>query len=273
MTHAIDNARTESEAPEELRLHTERIGAVGVIELARPKTFNCLSTRTFEEIEAALEWFERDASVRAVLLRSQGKNFCTGADLTEVKGARSSREELRRFLHAGHAVLSRLEASSLPVVAAVQGLCLAGGLELMLACDVVFAQRTAKFGDQHAQFGLVPGWGGSQRLTRAIGLRRSLDLQLSARWIDAESACSWGLVNYVCEEGELNQRALEYCQRLATRSRVGLARAKTLAREGQDMSLAAGLALEEREALCQLITEDVAEGVAAFEQRRSPVFF
>lgn len=272
MTRAKGDVRPEGPLVDDARVLMERLGAVGVIELARPKTFNCLSTQTFKDIEAALDDFERDRAVRAVLIRSQGKNFCTGADLTEVKGGLDSRDELRQFLHAGHAVLNRLEASSLPVVAAVQGLCLAGGLELMLACDVVFAQASASFGDQHAQFGLVPGWGGSQRLTRIVGLRRSLDLQLSARWIDAQSALEWGLVSYVCADDELHQRALEYCQRLATRSKVGLARAKQLARQGQDLPLAAALALEEREALNQLLTEDVAEGVKAFEQRRTPEF-
>ena len=102
--------------------------------------------------------------------------------------------DLRDFLALGHSVLDRIEASPLPVVAAVQGLCLAGGIELALACDVVFAAEDARFGDQHAAFGLIPGWGGSQRLTRAVGLRRALDLMYSARWLDAaHGACSGAL--------------------------------------------------------------------------------
>ena len=148
----------------------------------------------------------------------------------------------------GHAVLRRFEASTLPVVAACQGLCLAGGLELMLACDVVFAARDARFGDQHAQFGLVPGWGGSQRLPRLVGLRRALDLFYSARWIDAETALQWGLVNHVVAPEALAAEALAYCKAIGARSRGGLATMKRLARVGLEGTLDAGLSIEESQA-------------------------
>ena len=168
-----------SAAPVVLALRDE---SVGIIELARPDKFNCLSFAVHEGLGHALTEFERSGSgVRVILLRAQGKQFCTGADLEEVRELRRNAERLAGFMTLGHAVLRRFEASTLPVVAACQGLCLAGGLELMLACDVVFASRDARFGDQHAQFGLVPGWGGSQRLPRLVGLRRSLDLFYSAR--------------------------------------------------------------------------------------------
>ena len=169
-------------------------------------------------------------------------------------------------------MLQRLEACELPVVAACQGLALAGGTELMLACDVVFAARDALFGDQHAQFGLIPGWGGSQRLPRAIGLRRSLDLFFSARWIDADTAMQWGLVNYVVDNEALSAAALEYCAKLATRSRVGLADMKRLARKGLDGTLKEGLLLEQEVASRALMGPDVTEGMAAFEARRAPNF-
>ncbi|MDB5840474.1 MAG: echA10 [Herminiimonas sp.] len=254
-------------------LMLSRAGKVGVIELARPEKFNCLSLAAHSAIDAALTQFEQaDSGVRAVLIRAQGKHFCTGADLEEVKALRADRAKLEVFIKQGHAVMKRLEASPLPVAAAVQGLCLAGGIELMLSCDVVFAAKDARFGDQHAQFGLIPGWGGSQRLARIVGARRSMDLFLSARWVDADTALQWGLVNYVCEADELQQAALDYCAAMAERSRAGLAAMKRLARCAMEMPLERGLQVEAELAVDALLSEDVGEGLAAFAQRRAPVF-
>ena len=250
-----------------------RDGAVGIIELARPDKFNCLSLAVIAALEAAMDQFEAAGSgVRAVLVRAQGKHFCTGADLDEVKGLRADAAKLRDFIARGHRAMQRFEKSALPVVAACQGLALAGGSELMLACDVVFAARDFRIGDQHAQFGLVPGWGGTQRFPRIAGLRRSLDLMFSARWIDADSAFQWGLVNYLVEPDKLNESALEYCRKLATRSRTGLATMKRLARQGLEGSLTAGLMLEEETVSAALLGADVSEGLAAFEARRAPQF-
>ncbi|MEO7335738.1 MAG: enoyl-CoA hydratase/isomerase family protein [Caldimonas sp.] len=250
-----------------------RDGSVGIMELARPDKFNCLSFAVHEGIGAALDAFEKPGSgVRSVLVRAQGRHFCTGADLEEVRGLRERAADLVRFLALGHAVLRRLEASPLPIVAACQGLCLAGGLELMLACDVAFAARDAKFGDQHAQFGLVPGWGGSQRLPRLVGLRRALDLFYSARWLDAETAMQWGIVNHVVEPERLVEEALAYCKAVGGRSRGGITTMKRLARDGLQGSLADGLAKEARDAPPVLLGGDVGEGLSAFVERRKPAF-
>ncbi len=250
-----------------------REGAVGVIELARPEKFNCLSLAVHRAFEAAFDEFERPGSgVRAVLVRAQGKHFCTGADLEEVKSLRHDAAKIEHFIRYGHGVLQRFEASPLPVVAACQGLALAGGSELMMACDVIFASSDFKIGDQHAQYGLVPGWGGSQRLPRIVGLRRALDLFYSARWIDAPTALAWGLVNYVVEPDKLAEASMAYCQQMTTRSRVGLATMKRLAREGVDQPLAGGLKLEQDVISRELMNDDVSEGLAAFEARRAPVF-
>jgi len=250
-----------------------RADAVGIIELARPEKFNCLSLSVHAGIEAAIDGFEKpDSGVRAILIRAQGKHFCTGADLDEVKALRGDPARLKHFISYGPRVLKRLERSDLPVVAACQGLALAGGSELMLACDIIFAARDARFGDQHAQFGLIPGWGGSQRMPRMVGLRRGLDLFFSARWIDAATAEQWGLVNYVVEPEQLGEAALAYCSKIATRSRIGMATMKRLARQGLEGSSQVGLQLEEDLASAALLDDDVSEGLAAFEARRTPVF-
>lgn len=245
---------------------------IGVIELARPETFNCLSTPTLRAIDEARAGFEAGREVRAILIRAQGKHFCTGADLKEVKGILQSAAELDRFVALGQQVLMRLEASPLPVVAAVQGLCLAGGLELMLAADICIAAETAQFGDQHAQFGLLPGWGGSQRLTRVLGQRRALDLFFSARWMPAAEALAAGLVNKVEADDKLLEEAEAYGAGLAGRSRIGLAEMKRLARDGLELPLDAAMRLERDTAVHHLQRPDVAEGLAAFEAKRPPAF-
>lgn len=248
-------------------------GAVGILELARPDKFNCLSIAAWRVIGESLAQFEQpDSGVRVVLISAQGKHFCTGADLDEVQGLRADRAKLDSFLRCGHDVLRAMEASPLPIVAACQGLCLAGGLELMLGCDQVFAARGARFGDQHAQFGLIPGWGGSQRLTRLVGLRRAMDLFCSARWLEADTALAWGLVNDVIDAETLHEHALAWCRTAAARSASGLAATKRLAREGLDRPLVQGLELEISLAVDALQDADVSEGLAAFQARRTPVF-
>lgn len=253
-------------------LNAWKEGTTGVIELARPAVFNCLSMDVFTAISEALKRFEDDLAIRAILICAQGKHFCTGAELGEVKEMRKSEAEIDAFLRKGHDVLRAFEASRLPIVCAVHGLCLAGGLELLLACDVAFAAENAKFGDQHAQFGLVPGWGSSQRLPRVIGLRRAMDLFLSVRWIDATEAEEWGLVNYVVPDADLRSEALAYCAKLATRSASGLALMKKLAITGLDKPLDEALQLEVTEVNAPLRSAAVSEGIAAFEEKRQPDF-
>lgn len=247
-------------------------GNVGIIELARPEKFNCLSLEVHEYINKARVEFENNREVRAILIRAQGKHFCTGADLTEVKKKMKDPAQLDHFIRFGMDVLRDLEQSPLPVIVAVQGLCLAGGSELMLAADICFAAETAQFGDQHAQFGLIPGWGGSQRLTRLMGQRRALDLMFSARWLKADEARDAGLVNYIVPDDELHGAAQEYCQKIATRSRIGIAEMKRLAREGADMAIDQQMRLERDAAVRALPSDDVAEGLDAFENRRTPEF-
>lgn len=247
-------------------------GSVGILELNRPQLFNCLSLSVMNALNAGMRQFEADEKIRVVMIRSAGKHFCTGADLDEVKGKRSDLKALQEFINYGHGVLRSLEHSRLPVVAAVQGLALAGGLELMMSADVAFAAETARMGCQHAQFGLIPGWGGTQRLPRLVGERRALDLMFSARWIEAREAQNWGLVNYVVPDDELYTRAMEYCCALAARNASGIAAMKRLTVQGLTGNLDYGLALEAAEAPAALMSENVTEGLNAFIEKRQPKF-
>ena len=244
---------------------------VGTIELARPQKFNCLSSQAWELIDRFRGECE-DGDIRAIVLRAQGDNFCTGADLDEVNALGTEPRALAAFVQRGHAALRAFETSPLPVVAAVQGLCLAGGLELMLAADVVFAARSARLGDQHAQYGLVPGWGGSQRLARTIGLRRALDLMFSARWLSADEALAIGLVNYLANDDDLWTDTASYAATLAQRSREGLAQMKRLARDGIDLAADEAMTFEAGVAARHLASADSSEGLAAFRARRKADF-
>jgi enoyl-CoA hydratase len=249
-----------------------RADSVGILELARPGKFNCLSRRCFELMREGLDEFEQDTSVRVLLIRAQGKNFCTGADLEQVDTFGGSGDAAGDNSALGHEVLRRLESSRLPVIAAVQGLCLAGGMELMMACDLVIAGESARIGDQHARYGLIPGWGGSQRLPRLIGLRRALDLFFSAKWIDARTAESWGLVNQIVADTALQDAALKLCSELARRHGYGLELMKRLARQGLDMPLQAGLKMETDTIPSLMASPGMQEGLAAFIERREPDF-
>lgn len=253
-------------------LLTGHDGSVGTITLIRPEVFNCLSLATIAALRSALAGFEGDGRTRAVLIRAEGKHFCTGAALDEVLARHTDTDAMLDFMAQGHALHAAMEASPLPIVAAVHGLCLAGGLELVLACDMVIAGRGAQFGDQHARFGLLPGWGSTQRLPRVVGLRRAMDLMLSARWIGAEEAERWGLVNRVVEDTALAVEAMDYATMLATRSTPGLAAMKRLAREGLELSLAEGLRREAEAVAPAFASADVMEGLAAFREKREPRF-
>jgi enoyl-CoA hydratase len=245
---------------------------VGIATLNRPEKFNCISSELLSGLSAALAAFEDDTSVRVMLIQANGKQFCTGADLLEITEARKARRTVAQYVNRFHGVLNALEASPLPVVAAVQGLALAGGLEIVLACDVVFAADSAQLGDQHAQFGLIPGGGGSQRLPRIVGLRRALELMYSARWLDAAEAQNWGLVNRVVPAATLREASYDFCVELTTRNPQGLSAMKQLARKGLAMSPADGLRFEEDTVVGELLTDNVSEGLAAFQQRRTPAF-
>jgi len=249
-------------------------GHVGLSIINRADKFNCLSMAVHQGLQAALKTHEANPAVRAILLCSEGKHFCTGADLAEVHGKIESQDEeaLRFFIELGHKTCTDFEQSALPVVGAIQGFCLAGGIEISLGCDILFAAEDAVFGDQHANYGLIPGWGGSQRLPRIVGFRRALDLMFSGRRVQANEAKEWGMVNYISPTAELRSLALDYCQQLALKSSDGLAMMKELAYVGADLSLPKALSLEVNEAVKGLQSDDVKEGLAAFGERREPAF-
>src|SRR6266508_3101292 len=224
--------------------YTTRDG-IGRVVLNRPAQLNAISPALLEDMDTVCAAVEGDPTVRAVTLTAAGRAFCAGADLKAVRELSPDLEKWARFMRLWHRVFNRIEALPVPVVAGVQGLALAGGLELTLVADLVVADEGARLGDQHANFGLVAGGGGSQRLPRLIGARRAKELMLLGGWLSAAQALDWGLVNRVAPAGTLDAAVEEMAGRLEL-----------------ELSLVAA----------HMRTAEAAEGLRAFAEKRKPVF-
>lgn len=261
--------------PETASLLVARQGTARILTLNRPEALNALNDQLVSELNAALDEAEADPACTAVALAAVGKSFSAGADL---KAANARRNEFggdaasAAFVRSVVDLVNRIEAFPRPVVAAVQGMALAGGLELVLACDVVIAARSARFGDAHANFGLLPGGGGSVRLPRKIGPTRAKYLMFTGEFLSAETVLSWGLVNQVVDDNDLGSALRGLLDKLATKSPVGLQRMKHLVNAGLELPIDEAMALEQRVFAEHLQSHDRAEGLAAFAERRPPRF-
>ena len=247
-------------------------GGIGRVVLNRPAQLNAVSPLLLEDLDRVCEAVERDRLVRVVTLTAAGRAFCAGADLKAVRELVPDAERWNGFMRLWHRVFNRIEALPAPIVAGVHGLALAGGLELLLVADLVVMDATARLGDQHANFGLVAGGGGSQRLPRLIGARRAKELMLLGGWLDAEQALAWGLVNRVVPAGGVAAAVEELARALAQKSGAASRTAKRLVDQGLDMRLGDGLELELRLAGEHMRSPDAVEGLTAFAEKRAPVF-
>jgi enoyl-CoA hydratase/carnithine racemase len=242
------------------------------IVLNRPGQLNAISPALLGDLDRVCATIEGDPAVRAATLTAAGRAFCAGADLRAVRETVGDPERWSTFMSLWHRVFDRIEALPVPLVAGVHGLALAGGLELLLVADLVVMDETARLGDQHANFGLVAGGGGSQRLPRLIGARRAKELMLLGGWVEAPQALAWGLVNRVAPAGQLEEAVLALARELAGKSVAASRVAKRLVDQGLDLTLPEGLALERRLAAEHLRGADAAEGLRAFAEKRAPVF-
>jgi enoyl-CoA hydratase len=223
------------------------------------------------ELRDRLAELAADAGVRALVLTGAGaRAFAAGADIKEM--LEMGVEEARAWSRLGHEAGRLLETMPKPTIAAVNGFALGGGCELVLACDIRYASEAAKLGQPEVSIGIVPGWGGTQRLARAVGAGRAKELILSGRAVDAEEALRIGLVDAVYPAGELLERALELARALAAKSPLALAEAKRLAGLALQGSYADALD-QEAEAFADLFaTADQKEGMRAFVEKREPDF-
>jgi enoyl-CoA hydratase len=245
---------------------------VARVVLNRPAQLNAISPSLLEDLDRVCDEVERTPAVRAMTLTAAGRAFCAGADLKAVRELSPDPVKWSAFMGLWHRVFNRLEALPVPVVAGVHGFALAGGLELALVVDLVVADESARLGDQHANFGLVAGGGGSQRLPRLIGARRAKELMLLGGWLSAAQSLEWGLVNRVVPAGRLEAEVEDLASALAAKSASGNRTVKTLVDRGLDMDLGNGLALELELVAEHMRTPDAAEGLRAFAEKRAPVF-
>lgn len=250
----------------------EAAGGIARVTLDRPAQMNAVSPELLQDLDRVCETIERDGRVKVVTLTGAGRAFCAGADLKVVQELAPHPDRWRVFMDLWHRVYDRIEALPQPVIAGINGLALAGGLELVLVCDLAIADERARIGDQHANFGLVAGGGGSQRLPRAIGPRRAKELVLLGGWLSAEQAVAWGLVNRVAPAGELAKVLEEVAGSLAALSASASRTAKMLANRALDLDLASGLALEKALTAEHMRSPDAAEGLSAFAEKRKPRF-
>lgn len=247
-------------------------GGIARITLDRPDRLNAIDPGLLRDLDRACEAVEHDAGTRVVTLTAAGRAFCAGADLRTVRELSPDPERWDTFMRLWHRVFDRIEALPVPVIVGVHGLALAGGLELVLVADLAVADEAARLGDQHANFGLVAGGGGSQRLPRLIGARRAKELMLLGGWLTAAEALAWGVVNRVVPAGTVAAAVEDIAATLAAGSRSANRVVKTLVARAFDVELAEGLELERRLVAEHMRGADAAEGLRAFAQKRRPVF-
>ena len=250
------------------RISIQKKYETGIILLNRPETMNALQTGTLRELADSLAELEKDDQVRVILLTG-GKNFCAGADIREMKG--KTPEEAESFAKLGHSVLDQIENCTKPVLAAIAGYALGGGCELALACDMRIADETAKLGQPEVTLGLVPGFAGTQRLTRLVGASRAKEMILTGTVIGANEAEFIGLINRVVPEGEVMEHAEETARIISQRSPVAVRLAKEMINRSSEIEK--GLAMMDVASfgLC-FASEDHVEGINAFLEKRKPRF-
>ena len=242
----------------------------------RPDKMNAFSREMIAEVSAALERAENDNQIRVVVITAAGTAFCAGADLDNLRsyyeGDSVNSKELDRFSQSLTKLGTTIESLSKPVIAAVNGYTLAGGLEFLNACDLVVCSERAKFGDQHTNVGLIGANGATQRLPRLIGIRKAKELLLTGDMISAHEAERLGLVNKVVPAEELDQAAKDLALKIASKSPAVSKAVKALVNEGMQVNLSTALELERLVVIRHHSTEDMREGVNAFLQKRKPVF-
>ena len=247
------------------------VAAVSTVTVNRPKVLNALDDMTLRELTDAIVALAKDPVVRCVIVTGAGdKAFVAGADIaamTEMDAAAA-----QAFAERGHRLSALMEGAAVPIIAAVNGFALGGGLELALSCDFLMASSNAKLGFPEVGLGVIPGLGGTQRLSLRVGVGRARELIYTGSIIGAEEALRIGLLNTVTEPAALPGAARAVAEKIAGRAPLAVAAAKRALREGADLPLAQGLALEARLFGGLFATQDQREGMHAFAEKRPPLF-
>ena len=251
----------------------ERSGAIATVTLNRPAELNPLDERTVAELHRCLDDIEAEPQAELVVLRGAGRAFSAGGDLKRALALHTDTDWMAAIGANLRRLLERFERSELLIIAVIDGLCVAGGIELMLACDFVLASDRARFSDGHLNFSLLPGAGGTQRLPRTIGVLRAKDLLLTARMFDAREAADMQLVTRCVAAAELDAELARLTASLLEKSFSSRKAIKYLVNQGLKGSLAEGLQLEGAYVLHYETTDpDAHEGLVAFSEKRKPRF-
>jgi len=249
----------------------EKKDGVAIVSINRPKALNALNYDTLTELGDAFGKLATDDEARVLILTGTGeKAFVAGADISQMPDFNPIRA--MKFATLGQNVFNQMEEMDKPIIAAVNGFALGGGTEIAMACDFIYASSKAKFGQPEINLGIIPGFGGTQRLPRLVSKSYAMEIILTGDMIDAQEAKRIGLINKIVEEGSVLDAAMETAKKIASKGRIAVKMAKECVNKGQDVDLRDGLYIE-REAFSILCsTDDQKEGVGAFLEKRKPNF-
>jgi len=247
----------------------DRKGAVGLITLNRPKAMNALSQTLVDELGRALDAFEADQEIGAIVITGNERAFAAGADIKEMASKNFAQCYIENFISKGWDAISEVRK---PVIAAVAGYCLGAGCEFAMMADFILAADTAKFGQPEVNIGVIPGAGATQRLPRAIGKAKAMEMILTGRMMDAHEAERAGLVSRVIPAADLLNEALKVAEGIASLGRIAICAAKEMVNQAYESTLTEGVHFERRMFHAMFSTEDQKEGMAAFIEKRSASF-
>lgn len=248
----------------------EKEGDIAIVTVNRPKALNALNAETLADIEKAMDAAAADPEVKVVILTGAGRAFVAGADITFMQNMTAM--EGRAFAMLGQAVFRKIETMEKPVIAAVNGFALGGGCELAMSCDFRIASDAAKFGQPEVGLGVTPGFGGTQRLPRLVGVGMAKELCYTGDTIDANEALRIGLVNHVVPGDELMTYVKDMAKRIASKGQLAVRMCKKAINEGMQMDIDRSMTLEADIFGILFSTEEQKEGMTAFVEKRKPVF-
>jgi enoyl-CoA hydratase len=249
----------------------EKTEGIATITLNRPEALNAFSKEVVAEVLQAIEDVKTDETIRVLVLTGAGeKAFSAGADIKAMKGMTALKA--RELSLMGEKLCLAFENLEKPVIAAINGYALGGGLEVAMSCDIRIASETARMGQTEINIGLIPGWGGTQRLTRLIGATKAKELVYTGKLIDAKTAEQYGIVNMTAPADKLKETVHQFASDLAQKAPVAIKVAKALINKGAEIGLDAAIALEREGFGVVASTEDLQEGVSAFAEKRKPTF-
>ena len=252
-------------------LDLTRSSHIATVTINRPEALNALNSAVLGELDAAIDVLSRDDEVYVVILTGAGRSFVAGADIAEMRGFTAV--EGKRFGVRGGGVFLKLEQMEKPVIAAINGFALGGGCELAMACDIRLASDKARFGQPEVGLGITPGFGGTQRLPRIVGQSRAMELILTGRTVKADEALAIGLVDAVCPADELMEKAVGLAEMICANAQIAVRQAKRCIRMGMQADIATGAAFEAEAFGVCCGTQDKAEGMDAFLEKRSEKHF